>query len=110
MTMTPTERPQNPWECRHFSHWTCMAHGKEHPCVFASELANVLILNCPYCQPKEKKMERNNCKHFSKRGLLGWVITHLNRCDGANDTDSCLYEDGQHLCPKYEPKENKDGK
>lgn len=52
-------------------------------------------------------MEQNNCNHFSKRGLFGWFITHLNECDGANGSDSCLYEDRQHLCPNYQPKEKK---
>lgn len=55
MTMTPTDRPQKPRECEHFNHWTCKAHDKEHPCVFASELASVFMLDCPDYQPKEKK-------------------------------------------------------
>lgn len=49
--MTPTE--QTPSERKHFNLWKCMAHGKEHPCVFASELANAFILNCPDYEPKE---------------------------------------------------------
>ena len=49
---TPTDRPQRPSECKHFNLWKCMAHGNAHPCVFASELANVLILHCPDFTPK----------------------------------------------------------
>ncbi len=62
MTMTPTDRPQKPSECKHFyAGWLCNRRKKksrrysyERPCILICDRDK-----CPDYQSKDKKDGRN---------------------------------------------------